>query len=227
MVELIKNINKEDLGYEAFEKLKQILIKNKNKNLVIALSGGSSVKPIYDTIKENYNQIYDWSKITFILADERIVPVDNKDSNYKFVKDYFLQELIDKEIICEDQIIPININAKNIAKDYQEKVGRKIDVAILGVGPDSHTCSLFPNHDSIKNESNEFILVENSPKPPKRRISMSKNMVKNVENLFVFFIGENKREAFENFLDCEKSEEEVPVKIVKNCENSFIFTDLN
>lgn len=220
----------DELNIKAFISFKNIIetISKNQNHIVIALSGGTSVSGIYEQIKCRYNELtpHLWKKIIFCFADERVVPLTSPESNYKFAKDSFLSLLVESNVITENQIIKIAPNCDNPHIVYENELKHNVDIALLGVGPDAHTCSLFPNHSSIENNSNSFILVTDSPKPPPKRVSLSKSMLANINYTFTFFIGENKRKAYTKFLDKNLSEKEVPIKIIKNCKNSIVFTNL-
>lgn len=219
-----------ELATTAFDQLKNIieeLALTKN-TITIALSGGSSITGIYKQIKERAGELSrdTWSKVIFCFADERVVPLDSDDSNYKFAKKQFLEELILDGHISEEQIIKIDFESAQPHLKYTQALSGAVDIALLGVGPDAHTCSLFPNHTSTENESSEFILVKDSPKPPSVRISLSRNMLKSVPYPFAFFIGESKREAYGNFINEKTSYKAVPIKIIQECAQASIFTNL-
>jgi len=137
-----------------------------------------------------------------------------------------LGRLIETGLITEEQILKIDVSSDTPHKSYNAMLLQGIDIALLGVGPDSHTCSLFPNHSSSADNSVGIILVEDSPKPPSVRISISKYMLSNVEYAFAFFIGNGKKEAYTNFLSKSLNEIQVPIKIIKNCRNSLVFTNI-
>lgn len=123
----------------------------------IALSGGSL--PSFLASLASHES--DYTKWHVFLADERCVPEDHEDSNTKALLDKFLS----KVPIPASQIYKINqthvgtpSDSAAIAKDYQdilikaleEHTKGRLDVAVLGFGPDGHTCSLFPNHALIQ-----------------------------------------------------------------------------
>jgi len=230
-MKIFKNDNLEILAATAFDQLKSTIehLALSNEHVTIALSGGSSVSEIYKQIAVRADELpkETWSKVIFSFADERVVPLESDDSNYKFAKEQFLDELISGGYICEGQIIKIDVESNAPHLEYAKELSDKIDIALLGVGPDAHTCSLFPNHSSTLNESTEFILVENSPKPPSTRISLSRSMLKSIPYPFAFFIGEGKRDAYLKFTDDKSSYNEAPIKIIQDSVDGLIFTNLS
>jgi 6-phosphogluconolactonase len=229
MEKIISKEDLEDLSLcfvdEFFSIVREVLSK-KNK-VYVALSGGNSVKPFYENILflSKFLTKDLWERVYFCFADERIVPLDSPDSNYNLVKEIFFNVLLEQGLIEENQIISIDPNSKDVVEDYNKKVPR-VDIAILASGEDGHTASLFPKHDSIKNEDKKYVLVEKSPKPPENRISMSKNMILDCKLVFLLFIGSKKKEAYKIFRKGDPIVSECPVLLTKDCEELRVFTDL-
>jgi len=225
--------NLEDLSNKFFINFENILnklsLENPNKKeIFIGLSGGSSIDKFYEKILENSNKIElsTWKKIRFCFLDERIVELDNIDSNYFQLKNKFLDKLILDNLILENQILKINLNSKNPQINYSSLI-KKIDIAFFGSGPDSHIASLFPNHNLLENTFDEkYLLIENSPKSPSRRITISIKMIENIDFSFIFFIGDSKKEAFNLFNNKNISKKECPAKFILKSKNSFIVSNL-
>lgn len=132
--------------------------------------------------------------------DERLVPLDNPESNYRLISEIFFVPLLEKNLIKTGQILAVQTMGKNSEKDYTNRVPF-MDIGLFGSGPDGHIASLFPHHPGLQDISNGFILIHDSPKPPSDRISVSIPYIQNIPMVFIFFIGEGKREAYEQFLD--------------------------
>ncbi|MCG6201290.1 6-phosphogluconolactonase [Psychromonas antarctica] len=218
-----------NLASSAFDKFKASLESlSSQTKIIIALSGGSSVEPLYQQIAKRYNEIplSLWQKVIFCFADERLVPLDSPDSNYKAACNSFITVLIQAQVIANEAVATVNCDSKTAHLEYTAKVGNKVDIALLGVGPDSHTCSLFPHHSSVDNPSKAFIMVNDSPKPPAARISMSRSMVEHTGSVFVFFIGEGKRDAYNNFMDDTLAIQDAPIKISRQAAQCLVFSDI-
>lgn len=142
------------------------------------------------------------------MADERLVPLDNNDSNMKALKEDFL----DKTSIPSNQIHPIDVtllgDSESVASSYEKNViakllslnnndsegDKKLDLAILGFGPDGHTCSLFPNHKLLSSSDGKLVdYLEDSPKPPPQRITLTfKTLNEHTRNIIFCGAGESK-----------------------------------
>jgi 6-phosphogluconolactonase len=162
----------------------------------IALSGGSlpkflaSMKDVFDA-KEADPQLDKWH---VILADERCVPSTDDDSNLKALKDHLFSHF---KGVPESQIYGISESTLNdaeaVAVDYEDTVkgvletsGGHLDLAVLGFGPDGHTCSLFPDHALLKEESKLVASISDSPKPPPKRITLTFKVLNSMTRHVIF-----------------------------------------
>eukprot|EP00548_Thalassiothrix_antarctica_P014979 CAMPEP_0194174070 /NCGR_PEP_ID=MMETSP0154-20130528/8334_1 /TAXON_ID=1049557 /ORGANISM="Thalassiothrix antarctica, Strain L6-D1" /LENGTH=269 /DNA_ID=CAMNT_0038887387 /DNA_START=41 /DNA_END=850 /DNA_ORIENTATION=- len=149
----------------------------------IALSGGSLPSFLSSLPSMSENPIM-FDKWHVLLADERCVPSTDDDSNLGSLR----EKLLSKVSIPESQVYGINeskLKEENgpsmIADEYEDVVKKvineysdgKLDLAVLGIGPDGHTCSLFPGH-SLLDESERWVTyIMDSPKPPPERITLT------------------------------------------------------
>lgn len=138
------------------------------------------------------------------FADERAVPLDHEDSNYKLVKEEF-----DKIGFPVGKLHPIDISllhdTQGLAEEYEEQLVQvfaskgpvnfpKFDLILLGMGPDGHTCSLFPGHELLKEKEAWVCPVEDSPKPPPRRITLSLPVITHAKKIAFVATGAGKAE---------------------------------
>jgi 6-phosphogluconolactonase len=197
-------------------------------NVVIALCGGRSVGGIFGALKL---EDVDWSMVHIFMVDERLVPIDDPDSNFSLMNDRLLSDLVECGKLSPSHIHPFIYSGK-VSQDleYYESELREIsssfDIALLSAGEDGHVAGLFPNHPTVKSEEEYFISTNDSPKPPKGRMSSSRRLLARTDTAFVLFIGEAKREALEKFNDDKYTMGDCPAKVVKLCKNSYILTDL-
>ncbi len=119
----------------------------------IALSGGSTPKNLYTLIAANASASLPWDHMFFFWGDERHVPPDDPDSNYRMAK----ETLLSKVAIPPANIFRIpaeNPDASAAADAYEQTLRKffavapgefpRFDLILLGIGPDGHTASLFP-----------------------------------------------------------------------------------
>ncbi|MBS8122181.1 6-phosphogluconolactonase [Candidatus Vampirococcus lugosii] len=215
----------QEMFWKNFEK--SLLDLKNNEHIYIGLSGGTSLNYFYEKILKNFKNIEFEirKKIIFVFVDERIVSLNHKDSNYKQIKDFFLGKLIDQNLINQDQIISINYDIENIADDYFSKVPY-IDISLIGVGEDGHIASLFPKHILLQSKEKKYLSINDSPKKPSHRITISPEMIKDIKYGFIFFMGDAKQKALNNFFDNNLIYKDCPAKLINNTKNVFLFTDL-
>jgi 6-phosphogluconolactonase len=162
------------------------------------LAGGSSPMLAYKKIVKNYTQALDWSKVTVLIGDERMVAFDDKDSNYGSI-----MALFDKnpELSKVRRIAPdTSVDVVAAAQDYAQKITAEnfdgFDLVWLGVGEDGHTLSLFPGNDGFTVPADTWVIpVYDSPKPPRERITLSLLALEHVDELVIFAVGAAKKEA--------------------------------
>lgn len=139
----------------------------------IAVSGGSLPKFIKGLSKR---ADIEWDRWWVYFCDERYVAPDHPDSNYGALKQLLLNEVS----IPVGQILQIDnkVSVTESAALYQSRMeamcpGMVLDLALCGMGPDGHTCSLFPGHRLLTESAMLIAPIEDSPKPPPQRITMT------------------------------------------------------
>ncbi len=112
----------------------------------VALSGGSTPRPAYSAAARLAS---DWSRVELWWADERCVPPDDERSNYRLVRESLLDRL-DRAAAIEHRIRG-ELRRERAAETYEAELrGVVFDFVLLGVGPDGHTASLFPNDPALE-----------------------------------------------------------------------------
>ena len=200
----------------------------------VALPGGRSIVGFLQTLRNRANECPRsiWEKLHFFMVDERLVPLDDDQSNYKLVYAQVLGSLVEHELIKADQLHPFILQSSSEdfgVGDYGmllRKFGGRFDISFVGVGEDAHIGALFPHHHSLKNPSQDFITMPDSPKPPPQRMSASAALISKSKAAFAIFTGEGKREALEKYLNPEVSLEACPAKLIDQVARGYILTDL-
>lgn len=160
------------------------------KTFSIMLAGGSSPIALYHALCEN---IPSWNGVHFFLGDERYCSIDHPDSNRKMI----FREFLSRISITPDQIhFPqTDTNLDNDAKSYSDALEQfisahhEIDLALVGMGNDGHTLSLFPNITSF--ESTQSLYIPVSQVSP-HRLSGTFELLKLCREICVFAPGSKK-----------------------------------
>jgi len=164
----------------------------------IALSGGSTPKPLYEAIAM---QDLPWEKIHVFWGDERYVPPDHPDSNQSMARKAWLDRVAIPEAhihpMPTDQADPAAAAAayeQHLQEFFQIQAGDfpVLDVNLLGMGDDGHTASLFPHTEALKVQ-NRLITVGNKDGQP--RLTFTAGAI-NASRCVIFVVaGANKRPA--------------------------------
>jgi len=202
----------------------------KKKDLVLwALPGGRSVSGIFRSLA-NRDDI-PWGKIHLFMIDERLVPVGDIESNYRLLHENLTGNLLKKGKLPTDNIHPFIFKPADNDQgsgEYEEELkrfGNFFDIILLSSGEDCHIAGIYPGHHSVKNKYKYFFTMDDSPKPPKDRMSSSRTLLLKSIAAVLLFYGDSKKSAFDDFLDNNIDDTECPAKIVTKINNSLILTD--
>ncbi|HZV00618.1 MAG TPA: 6-phosphogluconolactonase [Planctomycetota bacterium] len=177
----------------------------------IALSGGSSPRPIYEELsrldKKTRRRALD--SVDFFFGDERCVAPDDPESNYKMA----LEALgADRHFHRMEGERPDRDAA---AQDYEKLLPQPLDVLILGIGDDGHTASLFPGAASLDERKRRVIAVTDSPKPPPERLTITPATIEAARSIFMIALGEKKADAVKRALEGAWNPKETPAQLAR------------
>lgn len=187
----------------------------------VGVSGGSLPKTLAKALIADGNgspeDTVDFAKWEIFFADERAVPLDHEDSNFGLLKNELLDKLpasLGKPVIHTINVQHMD-DVQEMADDYQESLLQSFaakdsvkipifDLLLLGCGPDGHTCSLFPNHELLRESDAWVAPIEDSPKPPSKRITLTLPVVTHANKIAFVATGEGKKEILKTILDTEE-----------------------
>jgi 6-phosphogluconolactonase len=186
----------------------------------LAVSGGKSPIPMFEALRE---QDLDWAKVTVVLVDERIVPRDHADSNTALVARHLLQG---KAAAARFQLffreLAPTFNAEvldALVRDADERIAAlpwPLDVAVLGMGEDAHTASLFPGAPgyarAIATDQRLAWVVPDTA--PHARISFTLSALLAARELVLSIAGDNKLTVYRRA--AQKADEALPISLVIN-----------
>ena len=213
-VEIRKAINAADVASKAsdeiIDNLRAVIATKGVAHL--ALTGGTvGILTLEVLANKASNSGIDFSKVNFWWGDERFVESTSSDRNANQARAALLDSLnLDSSNVHEfpaaDEGLDLNTAREVFASHLDEVFGTqtpKMDITILGMGPDGHVASLFPGHE----HNDEFVVAEsNSPKPPAERLSMSMNLINSSDKVIFVVSGLDKAQAVESVHkdpDCE------------------------
>jgi 6-phosphogluconolactonase len=190
-----------------------------------ALSGGATAMIFLSALRAAN---VDWKQITLFWADERAVPVDDPDSNYGLAERMLLSPLGAKA----PHAIRMPADTPQLGQAalwYDDALateldGGPLDLAILGIGEDGHICSLFPGHKALMVDDLRAVAIEDAPKPPARRLSLTLRYVLQTKKIWVVAIGPRKLPVLHAALS--KTQRKTPLDLLLlQAKDVTIFTD--
>jgi 6-phosphogluconolactonase len=187
---------------------------------VMALSGGSTPKTLYHTIRSpEWNSRFDWSHIVFLFGDERCVEPDNPDSNFGMAQ----RELFQPLNMPQDHVhrmkgeYPDPVAA---AEEYEKTLRDvtacpapavpRIDLILLGLGNDGHTASLFPGTAALQEQS-KLVTVGQAPTGARHRLTLTLGVLNRAAVVLFIVTGAGKSEMVRRVIEPEsKADRSLP-----------------
>jgi len=203
--------------------------KNDNEYVSIALSGGSTPKLIFRFLSENFKEKINWSRILVFWGDERCVPPNDEESNYKMARDYLLKHVG----IPNENIFRIfgESNPIDEAKRYSEIVKSKLpsqdgipvfDIVFLGLGEDGHTASIFPDNLKLLN-TDKLFEVTSHPETNQNRITACGTIINFAKTIVFIATGKTKAEVISNIIIKNGNWEKYPASYVSPKNGNLIW----
>ncbi|TMG10103.1 MAG: 6-phosphogluconolactonase [Chloroflexi bacterium] len=155
----------------------------------LVLAGGTTPKRCYELLAELDVQ---WGRVSVLFGDERCVPPDHPDSNYRMVK----ESLLDRVAPATVYRMPAELGPDEGADAYAEVVANvaPLDFVLLGVGEDGHVASLFPGHPLLR-ASGLTAGIRDSPKPPPERVTLTLEAIRDAGRVLIIATGAGKADA--------------------------------
>lgn len=190
----------------------------KQGRATIALSGGSTPKPMYELM---VGADIPWEKLFVFWGDERYVPHDHEKSNFRMASEAWL----DRVSIPEENIFPAPTSAGDPAVDaakYEETIRAFFEInkegtpqftlALQGMGDDGHTASLFPNTEAL-DVRDRLVTVGNHDGEP--RITFTVPLINHAQKIAFLVSGENKQNAISNVFAEEADNYSYPSRFIQ------------
>lgn len=173
---------------------------------LIVLTGGGNGTALMKYLRARSPEI-DWSKVHLFWGDERYVSEDDDERNEKQAREALLDHVdipasqvhpmaasdgefgadLDAAALAYEQLLAANADGGDPAPNF--------DVHLLGVGPEGHINSLFPDTPAVRETTRMVVAVENSPKPPPQRITLTLPAVQRSRQVWLLVSGAGKAEA--------------------------------
>ncbi|NOU08692.1 MAG: 6-phosphogluconolactonase [Nitrospira sp.] len=183
---------------------------------LIALSGGSTPKTLYHVLATpEWNARFDWSRMVFLFGDERCMPPDHPESNFRMAQTELFQPLN----IRPEQVYRMNgesNDATAAAQEYEATLRRLtnspapripvLDLVLLGIGEDGHTASLFPGTPALQ-EDKRIVIVGHAPTGIRSRLTLTLGVLNHAAVVLFLVTGAGKADIVRRILEPTSDED--------------------
>ena len=205
----------------------------KQEFFTIALSGGSTPRLLYALLATDASlrEEVDWGKIHFLWGDERYVPPDHPDSNYRLANEAMLSR-VPVPAANIHRVRSEDPDVRKVAEAYEQEVRLlfklgagelpRLDCVLLGMGPDGHTASLFPGTTAL-NEKERLVVANWVEKLRTYRITMTAPVLNNAHSIMFLVGGEEKAETLREVLQGERQPERFPSQLIQPTQGKLLW----
>jgi 6-phosphogluconolactonase len=188
----------DDVPGEFAERVIEAFHSRPNDTFSFALSGGNTARECYERLAADGGTQIDWWKVDVYLGDERCVPLDDEASNYRLGREALLDRVgaanAHYPMRCEEGPDP-----------YQLRIGElgKFDLVHLGLGPDGHTASLFPESPALAADPGRLVVMNEDPlaNNPHPRMTLTYGGLARARHIIVTVMGEEKHDALRRVVE--------------------------
>jgi 6-phosphogluconolactonase len=158
----------------------------------IVLTGGSTAGDAYRLLAEpEHRDRLDWGSVELLFGDERRVPPDSRDSNYRLVAETLLSGVRPGRV---ERMLGEAADPEAEARRYEGLIPERLDVTLLGMGDDGHCASLFPG-EPVLDETERLVVPSNAHYPPYERYTLTFPALNRSRLVLFLVLGAKKAEA--------------------------------
>jgi 6-phosphogluconolactonase len=186
---------------------------------VVALSGGHTPRRLHELLAspdEPWRRVVPWSEVHLCFGDERHVPPDHPDSNYRMAR----ESLIEHVPIPDNHVhrIPAEMPADDAASAYERTLRAllpdgRFDLVLLGMGPEGHTASLFPGSPAL-DETARWVRAVDVPQLRTQRITCTPPLLNAARSVMFLVAGAEKAAALRSVLHAPKDPAQWPAQAI-------------
>jgi 6-phosphogluconolactonase len=177
----------------------------------LGVAGGRTPDPVYRELASGSS--IDWQQVEVFFGDERAVPPDHPESNYRMVH----LALLARVPIPRRQVHRMEAERPDreaAAREYERLLPPRLDVLILGMGPDGHTASLFPGSAAL-DERRRLVVSVVGPKPPAERLTITPPVIEAARKVAVIATGDDKAAMVARAIEGPFAPTAVPVQLAR------------
>jgi 6-phosphogluconolactonase len=199
----------------------------------VAISGGSTPKGMFDLLADPtqpFAQTIPWDKVQLFWVDERCVPPDHPDSNYRMTK----ETLLSKVGIPEANVFRMEgeLDPEEAANRYESVLRNTMklegaespafDLVLLGMGDDGHTASLFPNTEGLE-EIGRLVIANHVPQKDTWRISLTWPVINQAAEVAFEIVGTGKAGILAQVLTGPREPHRLPSQLIRPSNGKLLF----
>jgi 6-phosphogluconolactonase len=180
----------------------------------LALGGGTTPVPV---LRDLVACTIRWASVAVYFGDERAVPPDHPDSNFGMAR----RSLLDHVPVRNDRVHRMEADRPDLAaaaEDYERLLPRRLDILLLGLGPDGHTASLFPGSAALSEVARRVVAVPPPPPPIEPRVSrmtITPPVIEAAREVLVLVTGSGKAALLDRILDGPPDLAGLPAQIAR------------
>jgi 6-phosphogluconolactonase len=223
--------NKEAVAARAAEIIAES-VRDSTGTFSVALAGGTTPRLLYSMLAaQPFVEMIPWKQMRWFFGDERFVPADHADSNYRMVK----ESLFEPATIPAETVFRVKTELgepKQVAEDYEQQIVQTLapadgavpvfDLILLGMGADGHTASLFP-HTSALAEDEKFVAPNFVPAMDTWRITLTAQVLLAAKHVVMLVTGEEKAEALAQVLEGDENINTYPSQLLRGRHDDTLF----
>ncbi|HZE64952.1 MAG TPA: 6-phosphogluconolactonase [Pyrinomonadaceae bacterium] len=190
-------------------------------SFAVALAGGSTPRRAYELLATDEFKIrINWPRVHIFFGDERAVPPDDPQSNYRMVNDVLISRVTIPaqnvhRLIGETAPAESSVSYEAELKSFFGKVAwPRFDLLWLGMGEDGHTASLFPGSDALQEET-RWVVATRQPQTRQDRITLTLPVINHAARVTFMVTGKYKAATLARVLRSESVDEELPARKIR------------
>jgi len=204
---------------------------SRSGRFTVALSGGSTPRGLYSVLAGELRSSIPWKQTYFFWGDERHVPPDHPESNFRMANEVMLS----KVPVSANNIFRVPAEGKDaseVAAQYEQTMRSffqlqtgefpRFDLILLGLGPDGHTASLFPGTNALR-ETFRLVVANWIPKFQTHRITVTLPVLNRAACIVFLVAGADKANALHEVLESDAPGEQFPAKLVKPAQGKLLW----
>jgi 6-phosphogluconolactonase len=231
------DIRKLTTPQELFEAAAEEVVRAANQavaqrgRFTLALSGGSTPKNLYTLLATNARTSLPWDRTYFFWSDERHVPPSDPESNYRMAE----EAMLSKVPVAASNVFRVpteNPDAAAAAEAYEQTLRKfftveagqlpRFDLILLGMGPDGHTASLFPETAALR-ERSRLVVANWVEKLKTSRITFTLPLLNAARCVAFLVSGTDKASVLHEVLEGNAPGEQYPAKLVRPADGKLIW----